>query len=367
MTREHHSLPVPGSGLLREEGREARPSILRDDGEESSSERPPTTSRSRGWCFTWFGGPNPNALHQITRDELSERRPVVMNVLAGRAHYAIIGIEICPKEKKPHYQGYMNFKSATTFKGAKKLLGEAMDQTVHIEKAIGTALQNRTYCSKDGDFVEIGKTPVGMGKRTDLDTFYERLVKGDDLSDIALDNPGTFIKYHSGLEKFNQILNRKKMRIGKPIIIWCHGPSGSGKSMWAHWWAAENPPWCSVEYDGKFWNGLETDAHTIIVDDFRPDTMPFATLLKLCDKYRFNMNIKGSNTQLRAKYIIITTLYDYKRTYGPHSSEPLEQLARRIKHHVKFPLDESQEKYKIPEPELERLLMEENDIEDPFA
>ena len=64
--------------------------------------------------------------------------------------YLIYGREV-GDEGTPHLQGYVQLKKITRLTGMKKL-----HPTAHWEVAKGTEEQNRTYCSKEGDFQEFG-------------------------------------------------------------------------------------------------------------------------------------------------------------------------------------------------------------------
>lgn len=69
--------------------------------------------------------------------------------------YRIEGREICPDTGKEHWQCYVWLKERIRFSGLKKRCGET-----HFDKARGTPYQNFLYCSKDGDFVEVGIRPT---------------------------------------------------------------------------------------------------------------------------------------------------------------------------------------------------------------
>lgn len=91
--------------------------------------------RSRNWCFTAFD-PNRNAIW-----------------LTGlNASYIIYGEEVCPKSKKGHWQGYVEFASAKTFTAVTK----AAPKGIHWEYRRGSQKQAIEYCMKDGEFTELG-------------------------------------------------------------------------------------------------------------------------------------------------------------------------------------------------------------------
>lgn len=69
----------------------------------------------------------------------------------------------------PHLQGYIHFNRKEVFSTVRDLL----PNRCHIQQADGSPSQNRTYCSKEGDFEEYGETPPAERERTDYDAVVE--------------------------------------------------------------------------------------------------------------------------------------------------------------------------------------------------
>ena len=91
----------------------------------------------KNWCFTCN---NFTPADEVTYRDL----PYI---------YLIYGREV-GAEGTPHLQGYIQFKTRLRLSALKKL-----HPTCHWEPAKGDQPSNFTYCSKEGDFVELG-TPV---------------------------------------------------------------------------------------------------------------------------------------------------------------------------------------------------------------
>lgn len=68
--------------------------------------------------------------------------------------YCIIGTEVAPTTGTPHLQCYIRFRNGTAFSTVSKIFPQA-----HVTRALGNAQQNFIYCSKDGNFKEIGERP----------------------------------------------------------------------------------------------------------------------------------------------------------------------------------------------------------------
>lgn len=84
----------------------------------------------------------------------------------------IIGNEECPETKRKHLQCAIYFNSERSFNSVQKMLAPR-----HISIANGTPEQNRTYCSKDGDFEEFGDCPE-QGRRNDLENIKKKIDGG---------------------------------------------------------------------------------------------------------------------------------------------------------------------------------------------
>lgn len=110
------------------------------------------------WCFT-------------VNNPLAYDEGVVSAWHPDLAKYVVFGREV-GEEGTPHLQGYVQFKSKKRLTALKKLHKEA-----HWEVAKGNPQQNLDYCSKDGDFVELGES-ISQGNRSDLEAFKDAVKDG---------------------------------------------------------------------------------------------------------------------------------------------------------------------------------------------
>lgn len=137
---------------------------------------------ARAWTFTSFQ--DNFLLHDIDLEDV---------------RYAVAGEETCPTTGRKHYQGYVIFTRPMRLPGAKKAIG---DPSAHFEPARGTPKQNYKYCTKEGNFKEIGDiSQQGQGKRSDLNIAAESIKNTGSVQDVINNIPETYVKYHSGLEK----------------------------------------------------------------------------------------------------------------------------------------------------------------------
>lgn len=118
-------------------------------------------SRGKNFCFT-LNNPTPQETERVAN--------LLNNGTAnGSIVYAIVGREV-GASGTPHFQGFIHFSQRRRFDSVRAMLRRA-----HFEVARGSPSDNRTYCSKDGDFDEYGdfEKCTSQGKRSDLESFKE--------------------------------------------------------------------------------------------------------------------------------------------------------------------------------------------------
>lgn len=264
------------------------------------------TQRSRNYTFT---------LNNYTDSN-------VQTILAMECKYIIVGYEIAPTTGTPHLQGYIMYNNARSFNSVIKDFPNA-----HIEIARGTPTQNFEYCSKSGKYEERGQRPRGKGSRSDIEQVKTLVKEGSNMREILeVTTSYQSIRYAETLLKYYE-----KGRDWEPEVIWCYGPTGSGKSRWC----VEQ---CGDDYyismnKLKWWEGY--DSHTnVIIDEFRGDYCTYHELLRILDRYPYRIEVKGGSRQLLAKRIFITSCYHPSMVYKTH--EDVGQLLRRISQTIRF-------------------------------
>lgn len=169
--------------------------------------------RSRGWCFT---------INNDTYDDMDA-------ILDLDSDFLCFGFEKGSKNQTQHIQGYAYFSNARTFKSMKKRLKRA-----HLEPALGSSIQNRTYCSKEGDFYEFGEIPK-QGHRNDLEELKKMIDEGISIHEIIDQFPTQYLRYHSGIDKlialrkstWSEDNNKETLNVSyiKPIDLKIHDDS----------------------------------------------------------------------------------------------------------------------------------------------
>jgi hypothetical protein len=266
-----------------------------------------TTTKSRCYCFT---------LNNYTNDDIENLKKIA-------ARYIVCGKEV-GKSGTPHLQGYIVFKSPRSFNAVKKLISGW-----HIEKSIADDIANIKYCTKDGDFFELGERP-SQGKRKDLIQLKDDIVEGKiTVDEICISNPNAYHEYGRTLSKIEDITLRKKYRDYQTTCDWYYGSTGCGKSRYAF----ENfDPTKTYVYpdDGEWWDGY-SGQETVIIDEFRGG-IKFAFLLRLIDRYPVTVRRRGREpAPFLAKHIIITSsMAPHELYFNLSENDKLDQLYRRI-------------------------------------
>lgn len=245
-------------------------------------------TRSRRFCFTWNNYPL-DAETQLRT--LAERK---------RITYMVVGRER-GVQGTPHLQGYMHFSNPITFGALKRLL-----PTVHFERARGSGHDNQSYCSKEGDFFEIGELPQeGAAKTKELwRDILEAAEKGN-WKFIKTTQPRIWIAFRERL--LSMRVPDSKVLDGDTMNEWWVGPTGSGKSRLA--WEKYGDI-CYQKQLNKWWDGYDGQP-VVVIEEWSPKNDVTASSLKIwADRYPFSAQIKGGMLQkIRPLKLIVISNY----------------------------------------------------------
>lgn len=260
--------------------------------------------RSRNWCFT---------INNYTEDELAYLTDELTNYT-----YLVCGKEIA-KTGTPHLQGYICFSTLKSFAQLKKLLPRA-----HLSSAKGNSLQNYEYCTKDGDFFELGERPMTQSEkgkceqeRWDQALTSAKEGRQDDIpSDIR-------IRYYNTLKNIERDHQpRPPTLTAEKTGVWIWGPSGVGKSSYAR---ANYPDYYTKNLN-KWFCGYQKEPF-IILDDISPRQHYLQDLMKTwLDRYPFQAETKGSSTFIRPELFILTSQYTPEECFeDPNTVEAIRR------------------------------------------
>lgn len=258
---------------------------------------------ARNWCFTEF-----------------ERSSISFN---NEMKYLVYQMEETPKTGKMHLQGYVQFKSRHKLGAVKELLES---KTIHIEKARGSADENKAYCTKEDTRV-MGPWEFGVmtraGQRSDLSEAGALAIEGKWLEI----DPEVFIKYHKGLHALASIHHCNKERKLSVDVFW--GPTGTGKSFKA----LKETELCDSYWKppGPWWDGYRGQK-IVVIDDFDPLDHNVSDVLRWLDVYPLQVPIKGGFVWLECEKIIITSHFNPVEWYPLRKDELIRRINGRLVH-----------------------------------
>ncbi|QGM49342.1 replication-associated protein [Elk circovirus Banff/2019] len=269
-------------------------------------------------------GPAPNKRWVFTLNNPSpEEETHIANLDGNMFDYFIVGIEGLGEGRTRHLQGFANFVKKKTFNQVKRLFGIRC----HIEKAKGTDLQNKEYCSKENTLlVEVG-APRYQGRRSDLSAAVSTALERGSLVPVAELHPETFVRYHRGLSELLKVTGKSQSRDWKTAVHVIVGPPGSGKSRWAAEFADKTATYWKPSRN-KWWDGYNGQ-EVVVLDDYY-GWLPFDDLLRLCDRYPLTVETKGGTVPFLARSILITSNKEPQEWYSSDAVPVVEALYRRI-------------------------------------
>lgn len=259
-------------------------------------------------------------------------------------HWTHLRYAVCQLERgasgTPHLQGYCQFSSAKRLRALQALLPRA-----HWEVARGNLQQNIDYCTKQDGRVAGPWTfgePTTQGQRTDLTAVKRALDEGRDMRYIADNYFGDWVRYRESFEAYKR-LRGDGGRDGtwRTELIVIVGPPGTGKSRLARELAGNDGYYHSM---GKWWDGYDGQ-RVVVMDDFAGN-VPFRELLKLCDFYPHQVEVKGGSRNFISKLIIITS-NDRPEQWYDNEKNTMLALYRRISQAIWLDATEETSKFYV--------------------
>lgn len=263
---------------------------------------------SRSFCFTSY------------KSELVHDKELI--------RYIVYQKEVCPKTKRSHIQGYVEFKKPLRMKRSQKLIG---DDKCHLEKRRGTRLEAKNYCMKtetrlkDTEPYEWGSWEEGgQGARVDL---KEALLSNRTIRDFRDNNPLLYCKYRNGIKDIYGDRTKDETKSFRKVSVeYVYGKTGTGKTRYGMRWKD------TYKIEGsnlEWWDGYNGEKN-ILIDEYNND-IKITKLLNILDGYQLRLPIKGSFTYANWNNVIITSNLTPDELHENARDEHRNALFRRIK------------------------------------
>lgn len=260
--------------------------------------------RSRNYVFTWNNYP-PNC------DLL---------LAALEVRYIIYGREAAPGTGTPHLQGYVCWNNAKSLAAAIKELPGC-----HVEQARGSVTACVEYCSKDGDFIEIGNRPVDPVERgrKERDRWIAAWTHAQSGSFEEIDADIRLRCYHT-LKRVHQDYMPRVEPLDGVCGYWIYGESGCGKTRGV----LSAYPSAFLKPRHKWWDGYQNE-EVILLDDVDKFDVKLGGFLKhWADFAPFIAECKGGSRRIRPKRFIVTSQYRIEEIWD--DKETQDALGRRF-------------------------------------
>lgn len=230
--------------------------------------------------------------------------------------YMVVGKEV-GESGTPHLQMYVEFKAnnGKTMSAVKKFF---KTDRLHIEERRGTSVQASEYCKKEDDYIEYGEISQ-QGQRTDWKMAFEMIRDGVSIQDVISIQP-QLLPCIRALERMRQIAKCDPIERDVNVII-AYGDAGAGKSKF--FWDMD--PDLFSKPNGDWWDGY-CGEDSVLLDDFYGGIM-YAEFLKVLDRYKLRVPVKGGFVGARWKNVFITSNSEPSQWYK-HGMTPA--LKRRI-------------------------------------
>ena len=155
---------------------------------------------------------------------------------------------------------------------------------------------------------------MGQGRRSDLLEIVQLVQSGEtSMERIARECPVQVIKYYKGIEAYIRLTRPIPERDFKTEVRFYYGRPGSGKSRRAITEAKATGGRIYYKPRGDWWDGYKQH-ECVIIDDFY-GWIKYDDLLKICDRYPYQVPVKGSFEQFTSKYIWITSNVGLENIY----------------------------------------------------
>lgn len=288
-------------------------------------------SQGKNWCFT-LNACEEDGEH-IVWVTPGVSCPVASWMDSGKIQYLVCQVE---RVAHVHVQGYVQFTGNMRLAGLKKISPGA-----HWEIRRGTHKQARDYAMKEESRVngpwELGEAKDSQGKRTDLEAIAA-LVKARKTNLEILDEAGACAsKFSKQIQflRFTYSESESDRSLQGVRVLVLYGATGTGKTYAAINYIAGNTDYYICEapshINSKVWFDGYEGQRTLILDDFDGSFCAFRYLLRLLDKYKLKIEVKGGFAWASWTTVVITSNLHPCGWYTTVDCSPLRRRISEIR------------------------------------
>jgi hypothetical protein len=239
--------------------------------------------------------------------------------------YLCIGYETCPDTGTPNLQGMIIFRRTYTLGPLKKMMGPK----VHWE--IAKCRDAMNYCMKESYEIQDNRTP---GRPKEASEVADALSSGTTIRDLAYSNRRYTLQHAAKMTLYRSIsLNVARDPEREPLVLWFHGPTGSGKTRTIY----DLFKGRSIGISGASAKGeISLDGYdfqdVFVLDELRHGSLPYDVLLRLLDRYLYTIRMLYACKEWNSPIIAITIPHSAEEMFSGRgeSTDSLGQLLRRI-------------------------------------
>lgn len=251
------------------------------------------------------------------------------NKLKDKLEHVIVCKENHHETEGEHYHVYIKFDRRRRIRADDLVFN---DRRPNLEVISRTFKKVIDYVKKDGDYLEYGEEAIKLDKKEKLLFALSHSIKDNQESGYFSFSELRTIPILKAQIDNDWPLDGSKER----EVYWFYGKSGSGKTREAVRMMIEryNTNWISLTGNLRQFMDPYTGQSGVIFDDLRKGSIVWNQLLVLCDRYRTQVNIKGTTCPWLAELIIITAPCKPEELFVNEQGEEwddMEQLRRRIR------------------------------------
>lgn len=264
----------------------------------------PRSARTRAYCFTWNNYP--------------DTAEATLRALETR--YIIFGKERAPGTGTPHLQGYVYWPNAKTVSACRRALPGC-----HVIMARGSPSSNRSYCSKEGDYVECGDLPSdaeagGRDERSRWD--LARLAAQEGRFETICSD--IYLRCYGTIQRIFSDHMPRPMPLPGVCGLWIWGESGCGKTRAV----VSAFPDCFIKPRNCWWDGYKGEAVVLVDDVDKFDVRLGGYFKHWADFTPFIGEVKGRSNRIRPSKLIVTSQYTIEEIWEDRQTR--DALGRRF-------------------------------------